>query len=66
LIKAILTHFWDVDGTDLHLISLETDGAFETGETIEICNNPYLIELMVRKVSAPNESLHIFARMITQ
>ena len=57
----MLTHFWDADGNDLHLVSLETDGTFEIGETIEIHSNPYLVERVDHKVTtAGNESLQIF------
>jgi|GEM_PF-2969371 len=57
----MLTHFWDADGNDLHLVSLQTDGNLELGETIEIHSNPYLVERVDHKLTtAGNESLHVF------
>jgi len=62
----MLTHFWDADGNGLHIVSLETNGTFEIGETIEIHRNPYLVERVDRKVTkAGNESLHIFVRSLS-
>jgi len=62
----MLTHFWDADGVDLHIVSLQTHGAFKPGETIQIYGNPHLITRMDRRwTTAGNESLHIYARMVT-
>ena len=62
----MLTHFWDADGNGLHIVSLQTNGDFETGETIQIHRNSYLVERVDRKVTkAGNESLHIFVRSLS-
>ena len=61
----MLTHFWDADGNDLHIITARTAGDFKPGETIELCNEPYLVERVDHEVTtAGNESLHIFVRMV--
>ncbi len=57
----MLTHFWDADGNGLHIISIWMNGSFTVGETIELCNEPYLVERLDLKVTtAGNESLHVF------
>jgi len=61
----MLTHFWDADGVDLHIISLRTNGKFKPGEAVELCNEPYVIQRIVSKFIGLNESLHIYARMVT-
>jgi len=60
----MLCHFWDADGVDLHIISLRTDGKFKPGETVELCNEPYVIDRVVSMFIGLNESLHIYARMV--
>ena len=61
----MLTHFWDADGNDLHLVSLETNGDFKPNEIIQIHRNSYLVERVDCKVTtAGNESLQIFVRSL--
>jgi len=58
----MLTHFWDADGDDFHIISLDTDGDFSPGDEVELCNEPYVVERVHHKLTGRNESLHVFVR----